>query len=256
MPRLRLAVGGAGPVEQWSVTAEFALGAAVPSLAVLQSIVNAVRTTLAASASFRAGFCTDSFLAEVKALHYPTVVAPADLVATAGGTPVAGVTGTVHAPQVCVVASLRSNFAGRSYRGRQYWPYRGGQVNAAGTVSAAGQTVINLAAQALSQAVVAACATQTIAATWVVYSPHLGTMSPIVQVLVGSQCDTQRRRNVNRAETYAANVVTSLEADESSLTEEEFKAYAASLLQPINVNPLKKIVQVLPLIITKAAPPP
>lgn len=208
MPRLRVALSGPGPVENVAWNADFALTGTITSLATLQTIATALRTSLAADAAFKAGFCNDTQITDVKLLYYPAFSGLASLVAESAGAGILGTTPAVHPPQICVVASLRSNLAGRSFRGRQYWPYRGSGVSSAGSTAGGGQTIVALAAQALKNDVVAACTASSIGAAWGVYSPKLSLMTPIVDVLVGSQCDTQRRRNVNRDETYAVSPVT------------------------------------------------
>jgi hypothetical protein len=51
--------------------------------------------------------------------------------------------------------------------------------------------------------IIAALATQSIAATWVVWSPKLAVGTQITSVYVGNQCDTLRGRNPNQDEVYA-----------------------------------------------------
>lgn len=225
-------------MENVAWNADFALTAAVPDQATLQTIATLLQTTLAASAAFKAGYCSDTSITEVKLLHYPLFTGTANLVAVGSGAAIAGAGSAVHPPQICVVASLRTNFAGRSFRGRQYWPYRTSNIANSGVVAAGGQSAVALAAQALKTSVVTACTGSSIGAAWGVYSPKLGSMSPIVDVLVGSQCDTQRRRNVNRAETYAVSPVTVSEIDVADADAKAVVDAAIShfLNQPINLS--------------------
>lgn len=207
MTRLRLTVGGLiGPTQSWSNTLEFSLSAPVSSQLLLQTLVGNIRTTLSGDANFKAGLCGDSSLVSVKALQYNTNAPPATLVAEATGTAVNGTTTSLHAPQVCVVASLRTSAAGRSGRGRTFVPYRGAAISSLGVVSSAGQAIIAAYVNAISTAVFSALAMQSIASAWIVYSPKTGNMLPLSAINVGTQCDTIRHRNNNRDEAYTAFV--------------------------------------------------
>jgi hypothetical protein len=212
MTRLRVSVGGViGTVGAWSNTLEFMLTGTIPNQTVLTTVATSIRTSLLASAAFKAGFCTDTDMRTVKLLYYPTNVPPATLVAEVGGSPQGGTQTAIHAPQVCVVASLRSNVAGRSGRGRTYVPYRSTGVLANGTVTSAGQNAVAGYVTAIVTAVGTALASQSVNAAWVIWSPKLGNSVPVASVLVGSQCDTIRHRNQNRDEVYAAFTVPALQ---------------------------------------------
>jgi hypothetical protein len=108
------------------------------------------------------------------------------------GTPEAG-TGTNRMPfEVSWVASLRTDEAGRSARGRCYFPATGITCNANGTISVPSTTLFadsfgNLLAD------VAAGHTDPTAQVQV-YSRTLDRMLPVTRVLVDSTPDTQRRR--------------------------------------------------------------
>lgn len=211
MPRLRLTVGGPlGTASDWSNTLEYALGAPITSLATLQTIVNATFAALSASTAFKAGLCSDTYCNSVKALVYNSDTGPADLVATSSGTAFVGTTGAVHAPQVCVVASLRSNVAGRSYRGRIFTPYRGSTIGTSGVITSGGQTLVAAYVNAINTAFVTAAVSSSVSPAWIVYSPKTGSLTPLASILVGTQCDTVRHRNRNRAETYASYAITTV----------------------------------------------
>lgn len=252
MPRLRVALSGNGPVERWGINNDYALTSAVPDFATLQTIASALATALNASSPFKTGFCSDMTITEVKLLHYPLFSGVANLVATQAAGPITGTSTAVHAPQVCAVASLRTNLAGRSHRGRTYWPYRGSQVAASGALSAPGQAIVAAAAQAMKTAVVTACTASSIGAAWGVFSPTLSSMTPIVDVLVGSQCDTQRRRNVNRAETYSVSPVTGTEIEVPDQDAKDIVDAAIShfLNQPISLSDAAQAVQALATVVS------
>lgn len=248
MPRLRLTVGGAlGTASDWTNSLEYSLGAPITSLATLQTIVNATFAALSASTAFKTGFMSDSTCSFVKALVYNSDTGPADLVATSSGTAIASTNGPTHAPQVCVVASLRSNVAGRSYRGRIFVPYRGNNISAAGVVSSAGQTIIAAYVNAINTAFVVAATTSSVAAAWIVYSPKTGSMTPLANIQVGTQCDTIRHRNRNRAETYAAFAITT-----ATMTGGED---VASLVGTVGNTPVYvKIAKGVSTVVTKVLP--
>lgn len=211
MPRLRVQIGGQiNAIANWSNTYEFILSGSIASQAALQTVVNSIKTTLTGSTPFKAGIATDTSLLVVKGLFYPTNTGTASLVAESPGTAVFGATAPQHAPQVCVVASLRTGTAGRSYRGRVYVPFRTGNVSAGGVVSSAGQTIVDAHVNSVVAAVGVAIALLPLSGSWVVWSPKLGTGSAVSAVLVGSQCDTQRKRNDNRDEIYTSFAVTPL----------------------------------------------
>lgn len=215
--RLRVSVMGTlGTASDWSNTLEFALGSGIPDQTTLQTILAAARATLAASANFKGAICSDTALTVVKGLYYPTGSGTATLVGEAGGAAVAGAASPVHAPQVCVVASLRTGGAGASMRGRLFVPARFASISALGVVGAAGITAVAAYAQAIASAVISACAASGIAASWCVYSTKLGALVPVTNILVGSQCDTIRHRNRNRNETYTATPVSTTEIQAAS----------------------------------------
>lgn len=205
MPRLRVQVGGAlAGNSDWSNTFEFLLSGSIATQAALQSIMNGIYTTLAASATFKAGYGSDSTMVNLKGLYYPANTGASSFVAQSVGVAVVGSGAPTQAPQVCVVASLRTNLAGRSYRGRIYVPYRSGNVASTGVVNATGQTAVANYTQAVVSAVASALTAQSLTASWVVWSPTKGTGTPITAILVGSQCDTIRHRNRNRSEAYSS----------------------------------------------------
>jgi len=230
MARLRVSVGGViATVGKWSNTYEFLLGAAVPDQNTLQTIANACVTNLSASTALKAALCSDTSVAEVKLLAYASNTGPASFVATGNGAPFIGTLSPVHAPQVAAVASLRTGGAGRSYRGRVFIPYRGSGISPAGALTSTTPTTVGQAAVAVRTAIVSAAATSGVSAIWVVWSPKLGTGSPVTAVLVGNQCDTIRHRNDNRDETYTAVTVPSAVEVQPNSDQEQQNAQDAGL---------------------------
>lgn len=205
MARLRVSIGGTlSTAGSWSNTYEFLISSAITSQATLQTIVNAIRTALAASTDYKAGMCTDTIATEIKALAYPANTGPSNFVASSGGSNVSGSTTSANPPQIAVVASLRTGGAGRSFRGRLFTPYRSANVLPSGVVQGAGQAAVAAAVIAARTAIVTACASSGVTAVWVVWSPKLGSGTPVSAVLVGNQCDTIRHRNDNRDEVYTS----------------------------------------------------
>jgi len=228
MPRCRVVLQGPlATVSSFANNYEFALSGPVTSQTQLQAVATAIGNAITTSTPFKAGMCTDTSVTVVKLLYY-SGTGPATLVATA----IAGAVGSpspIHAPQVCVAASLRTGVSGRSYRGRLYVPYRGSGISAAGVVTTATQTLIANSVSAAVSAVGAAFTAQGLSAAWVVYSPKTGNMTPITTIMVGAQCDTIRHRNRNRSETYTSQAAPAVTltlapgADES-LVESLFNA--------------------------------
>lgn len=192
----------------WACTASFQLNQAPAGIGALQAAATAAFSALSTSTQFRAGFCADTTVTELKLIYYPLDAPPASFTAIGTGTAFAGTATTAYTPQVAVVASLRSNFAGRSNRGRMYVPYRASNISTAGVVNATGQALVAQFANLFQSQVVAALAAQNMGSVWSVYSRKLNGSVAITSVLVGNQVDTLRDRNPNRAEGYTAFAVT------------------------------------------------
>lgn len=151
-------------------------------------LVNAFNTSL--SALYVACFSSSAQLESYKARNLTVPTEGFDLTR---GTPLAGtVTGDMIAPQNAELISWRTGLIGRSYRGRTYLPPTGeSAVGSAGALGA-GQ----LAAMAAF-----ATAAMSIAATanWagfqlLVYSPTLGTGTPVTSYAVRGGIVIQRKR--------------------------------------------------------------
>jgi hypothetical protein len=63
---------------------------------------------------------------------------------------------------------------------------------------------------AFQSQVIAALAAQGSGSVWSVWSPKLAVATAVRQILIGSQCDTQRGRNANRAEGYTGFAVAGI----------------------------------------------
>jgi hypothetical protein len=199
-------IGGLnGAALPWSINLQFGATANLDSAALL-AVANLVHADINASATIKAGFMSSRRITAVRlAMHNPDT-GPETSAATSSAAAVAGtVTGTAPPPQVAVVVTLRSATPGRSFRGRVYLP---AQIIAQDGVVASGQqTSLNAALQGITDAIETRCAAAGSNLAWYVWSPTRGAGAAITQVSVGSQCDTQRRRD-RAIETYANFPVT------------------------------------------------
>lgn len=124
----------------------------------------------------------------------PSVYVP--VVPPVGG----GVAGATEAPQVAVVASLRTDLRGRSYRGRNYIPgIPGAILETPGviTVIAAGQFAA--AYELLSEVEDATSTTHVVVSHYNAGGARpVGVTTPVTEYVVDQPLDTQRRRSVGR----------------------------------------------------------
>jgi len=199
-------IGGLnGTALPWTCNLQFGASASLDSSTLL-TVANNVMADISASATIKAGFMTSRRISAVRlAMHSPDT-GPETSAATSTAAAVAGtVTGTPPPPQVAVVATLRTATPGRSFRGRVYLP---AQVIAQDGVVASGQqTSLNAALQAIVDSIEARCTAAGSNLAWYVWSPTRGAGTAITQVSIGSQCDTQRRRD-DVVESYANFPVT------------------------------------------------
>lgn len=198
---IRYALSGTAPGGEIFVTSLWTTGQAVAS----QGDANLVAETMASTLVTHKGTFTPLILAdtaytEVTAYCYPTGGPAAKYIGTA---PVAGVVGnSTFGPlplQVCAVVSLRTGFAGRSYRGRMYLPATGQPLEADHQMS-------NTDCQSLAQGYVSFLHDVDFnnAGKPVVVSTKLGTATPIASVVVDSRLDIQRRRANREAAAHTA----------------------------------------------------
>ena len=194
-----------GAALPWSINVQFGATADLDSAALL-AIANLVMGDINGSATIKAGFMTARRITGIRlAMHNPDT-GPETSAATSSATAVAGsVTGTPPPPQVAVVATLRTATPGRSFRGRVYLPAQ--VVAQDGVVASGQQTSLNAALQGIVDSIETRCAAAGSNLAWYVWSPTRGAGASITQVSIGSQCDTQRRRD-RALETYANFPVT------------------------------------------------
>lgn len=120
------------------------------------------------------------------------------------GTP--GASATISLPQeVAIVASLRTNGAGRSDRGRMYLPPpRVGMLLETGRLDSAGAAALSSGTAAFLAPLTASGETFTAS----VQSPTTSLYKPITLVSVGDVFDAQRRRRDNLVEVRVNTPVT------------------------------------------------
>jgi len=140
----------------------------------------------------------DSAYDEVRIYGYPDGGPIASVIGAASVTGGTG-TGTDELPLQCAtVASLRSDFSGRSRRGRMYLPMTAGLLGV-------DHQFTNVAAQAIADDTAAfLSAVNAIPRTFnVVVLSQLGTGSvvPVTEIVVDTRVDTQRRRAQDQAVT-------------------------------------------------------
>lgn len=107
--------------------------------------------------------------------------------------------GTIRTPfstSMCV--TKRTSFAGRSYRGRMYWPALAANVNSDGTFARTQAVVDDFAL--MFEDLAATGGPDTLIP--VVHSATANVVTAVTSVAVGSVLDTQRRRRENVVETY------------------------------------------------------
>lgn len=109
----------------------------------------------------------------------------------------------VHPSQTACVFSNRSDQAGRSRRGRNYWPAVGQELNGAtGRLAVADRDALANAWADLVLAV-ADAASEGTPLVFSIYSPTLDVLTPVSAVQCGDVLDTQRRRRDSLLEVYS-----------------------------------------------------
>lgn len=128
-----------------------------------------------------------------------------------GSTTVTGWGGTgaaMRGPlQECLVATLRTAQAGKSFRGRQYFPAHTMAMTASNALlDNAYATNLHLLASNMGPEAAQAIAGSLNISTleWAVYSPTLDIVTVIDHVTVDNKADTQRRRAQSLAPTFTA----------------------------------------------------
>lgn len=202
-------LGTASP-ERFSVGLHYALvgGGGMSGSADLQAWVDeAAGLWGSASVSLIKGALgTSSAITGMRAYYYPAS-GPAVLSASASvGSGGAGSGSPVHPFQIARVTTLQTGEAGRSARGRVYWPALTHAVD-----PATGQSLPPsgyAAAWAAVLTIIRDSAPGAIALEPVVYSSTQNRLTEVSSVRVGSVLDTQRRRRDSLLETYEQVALT------------------------------------------------
>lgn len=143
---------------------------------------------------------TQGKITQVKTYEYEAVGQPADRSGAASVNFSGGATPAMPL-QTAMVLSLRTGRAGRSYRGRLYWPAQGASVMSGGRFSSSDHTGavadVVLMLQAFADAWPA-----TGAIVPVIVSASQNAVTPVTSVQVGDVPDTQRRRRDALVENY------------------------------------------------------
>lgn len=190
--------------EKWStsVSVEEIGPITPPSPSDLQGWAEDIRvwfgTVTAESTLLKGYWSSEGRLDSVDAYYYPSVGANASVQGSSTGGAVSGSGTLQQAAQVACVFSLLTGQAGRSFRGRMYWPAQGCPLTSTMRGGLPSQSSANAMAVFLNYV---ASITLTGNGNVVVVSPTLGIVTPVTQVRVGDVLDTQRRRRDKTSET-------------------------------------------------------
>ena len=193
-------------IETWSVGIHYVLdgGETVTAPTDLQTWADNIADALD-GAETPWGDITGSMGVAAAATKVDVYAYPASGPATASASAVYGWSGsgTVTAPfQVAIGVSLLTNRAGRSYRGRFYWPALGPSIVATGKITDAAA----LSSEFAELLAVLGNIDGTSTAIPVIYSATQNVLTPVSAVRVGDVLDTQRRRREGVPETYSTTV--------------------------------------------------
>lgn len=149
--------------------------------------------------AIRSLFLSDTHLTQMRVYHYATAGNVAQYVgAYVFPTPVAGAGVAPHPLQVACCLTLQTALAGRSHRGRMYWPANA-QALTSHQMLSADTSALSIAFAAL----IDDTKTTFTLGTPVVVSTALSAATPIVAVRVDSRLDIQRRRANRQAILYS-----------------------------------------------------
>lgn len=195
---------GASGQERWSVGIGYVgpggIGVTDPNFLQAWAINAADYLEAASIADLRSMLSTAARITRVRTYGYGI---SGDAVASGAEpltTPVIG-TGTPNRPPQCAaVFTLQTGLAGRSRRGRIYWPWMGGSMDGSTLKSSVPLNAITQMATLLNA--LGAEAPDPTPMDPVVVSQSLNQVTPVTSVRVGDVVDTQRRRRDSLVETY------------------------------------------------------
>lgn len=147
------------------------------------------------------GVSANGTIDEVRAYYYPSNDGPAQFVGIAPCDYVGSSTSNNPLP-TSMVFSLLTATAGRSFRGRMYWPALSLTINTSGRFPS---SVMTSAATDAANLLTALAGAVTIATdlTPAVVSKTRNLVTPVTQIRVGDVPDTQRRRRDALVEAYS-----------------------------------------------------
>lgn len=144
----------------------------------------------------------------VSAYYYDPGPGPAVAVGESSVVPILGGGTPTNPPQISVVFSLLTGLAGRSFRGRNYWPAIGAPMSLT-TLRIQPQFPPTYAtAWADTLEAIAAAGSPTSEFNACVYSPTRNALTTVSQVSVGDVFDTQRSRRDDMVEVRSSALVT------------------------------------------------
>lgn len=202
--RNRIVISGniAAGVESWSVGLNVAGdgGVFARGSAELSTWATAVFDAVQGNAVLMTALSTACTLERVDAYYYQSE-GPAFEVGASTQSSVAGTGGASKTPQTAVVASLLTAQAGRSFRGRIYWPALGVPIQTTDLRISA--SLLEDLAEAFATLIAEVNTTAPLPGQLVsIYSQTRDLMTPVISARVGNVLDTQRRRRESMVEVY------------------------------------------------------
>lgn len=189
----RVSIIGTGPGSEIFDTSFWLTGGTPGNSTAANALAAQVATAWSAQAasSWKVALATTQTFTEVRVYGYPDGGPKATAIGTAAITGGAGTGASKNPPQLCIVASLRTLFAGRRAKGRMYLPATGltpssahdiqfSNVSQIATGTAAFFTALNTNPDPYVVAVVSQVGT--------------GGATPVTSVYVDGKYDIQRRR--------------------------------------------------------------
>ena len=201
---------GIGDIERWSCGINFGLAPTdpAPSPSALGTSAEAVRAYWASADTaptlLRGYWSSSGSLLNVRCYYYVGTGQPASYVGQSTGARVAGQGSISQAPQVTAVFSLLTGQAGRSYRGRFYWPAQGSPMTSNLTATLPSQSSADAMSSALTSMGNLIPGGNAFAA---VVSEARDLVTPVTSVSIDSVLDTQRSRRDNVPGTRYASPV-------------------------------------------------
>lgn len=149
------------------------------------------------------GVSANGTINEVRAYFYPTNDGPAQFVGIAPCDYIGS--GTANHPlPTAMVFSTMTAIAGRSFRGRMYWPCLSNTINSSGRLASSTTTTIASDVVAMLEGLADAPAIATDLRPAVV-SKTRDLVTPVTSIRVGDVPDTQRRRRDALVEAYTTS---------------------------------------------------